>query len=110
MAFVGILFYPLPSSCVGVVLATSDYPRSSTPLQGLHAELQLGEGCQAFWGGSQLTDGSVSSGGGRVLTVTALGETLASARARVYESVKQLAGHLGTNALTYRTDIAALSF
>ncbi len=57
--------------CVGVVLATSDYPRSNTPLHGLNADLSLPEGCHAFWGGSQLVDGRVNTGGGRVLTVTA---------------------------------------
>lgn len=92
--------------CVGVVLATSDYPRSSTPLQGLDPDLSLPQGCQAFWGASTLVDGSVSSGGGRVLTVTALGESLEQARSRAYESVEGLAGRLGSAALTYRTDIA----
>jgi phosphoribosylamine---glycine ligase len=94
--------------CVGVVLATSDYPRSSTALRGLSADVSLGEGCQAFWGGSKLADGVVDSGGGRVLTVTALGEDLEAARVRAYESVKALAKRLGGAALTYRTDIARL--
>jgi len=92
--------------CVGVVLATSDYPRSSTPLRGLDANVSLPEGCQAFWGASTLVDGTVSSGGGRVLTVTALGDSLDEARSRAYDSVKGLAGRLGSAALTYRTDIA----
>jgi phosphoribosylamine--glycine ligase len=93
--------------CVGVVLATSDYPRSSTPLRGLNPDISLPDGCQAFWGASTLLDETVSSGGGRVLTVTALGERLEEARSRAYESVKGLAGRLGSAALTYRTDIAA---
>jgi phosphoribosylamine---glycine ligase len=92
--------------CVGVVLATSDYPRSSTPLRGLNSDVSLPQGCQAFWGASTLVDGTVSSGGGRVLTVTALGDSLDEARLRAYESVKGLAGRLGSAALTYRTDIA----
>jgi len=92
--------------CAGVVLATGDYPRGNTPLQGLNPDVSLGDGCRAFWGASQLIDGSVSSGGGRVLTVTALGDDLADARSRVYVAVNELAGRLGTQALTYRTDIA----
>lgn len=95
-----------PETCAGVVLATSEYPRSNTPLQGLNADVSLGEGRQAFWGGSNLADGRVNTGGGRVLTVTALGDDLPSARARAYEAVKTLATRLGTDALTYRTDIA----
>ncbi len=93
-------------SCVGVVLATPEYPRSNTPLQGLNPDVSLGEGCRAFWGASQIVDGAVNTGGGRVLTVTALGDDLEGARSRAYDAVKHLAGKLGTQALTYRTDIA----
>jgi phosphoribosylamine--glycine ligase len=94
--------------CVGIVLATSDYPRSNTPLRGLSADISLGDGCRAFWGASQRVDGTVSTGGGRVLTVTALGADLTQARAKAYDAVDYLAGRLGTQGLTYRTDIARL--
>jgi phosphoribosylamine--glycine ligase len=94
--------------CVGVVLATADYPRTNTPLEGLNPDVSLGEGCRAFWGASRSVDGSVSTGGGRVLTVTAIGDALDDARARAYAGVKQLAGRLGTADLTYRTDIASV--
>jgi phosphoribosylamine---glycine ligase len=94
-------------SCVGVVLATSDYPRSNTPLHGLSADVALGEGCQAFWGTTKVVDAKVESAGGRVLTVTALGDDLSHARLRAYDAVKTLASRLGTSALTYRRDIAA---
>jgi phosphoribosylamine--glycine ligase len=90
------------------VLATGDYPRSNTPLSGLSADVSLENGCYAFWGASHRTNGSVSTGGGRVLTVSALGDGLGEARARAYRAVKDLAGRLGTDALTYRTDIAKL--
>ena len=92
--------------CVGVVLATGEYPRSNTPLRGLSSDLSLDEGCRAFWGSSQRVNGTVNTGGGRVLTVTALGDDLAQARSRAYDSVNRLAERLGTNSLTYRTDIA----
>jgi phosphoribosylamine--glycine ligase len=95
--------------CVGIVLATSDYPRSNTTIAGLNPDLSLGEGCRVFWGGSQLVDGKVNSGGGRVLTLTALGENLEDARRRAYDAVKSLGGRLGTRDLTYRTDIARIS-
>ena len=97
-----------PDHCVGVVLATENYPRSSTPLSGLNGDVTLPDGCRAFWGASHRVDGTVSTGGGRVLTVTGLGDNLALARSNAYAAVKQLSHRLGTNALTYRTDIASL--
>jgi phosphoribosylamine--glycine ligase len=95
-------------SCVGVVLATDDYPRSSTPLRGLAADVSLDDGAQAFWGGSELSGGAVNTGGGRVLTVTALGDDVTTARVHAYAAVKSLASRLGAQGLSYRTDIAKL--
>lgn len=97
-----------PQSCAGVVLATSEYPRRNTPLQGLNPDVGLSEGCHAFWGGSRRVNGTIETGGGRVLTVTALGDDLAQARSRAYESVRALSSRLGTAALTYRGDIASV--
>jgi phosphoribosylamine---glycine ligase len=94
--------------CVGVVLATGDYPKSSTPLRGLSGDVRLNDGCRAFWSSSRRNDGTVDASGGRVLTVTALGDELNTARAKAYAAVKQLAGRLGTDQLTYRTDIGRL--
>jgi len=95
-------------ACVGVVLAGADYPRTSTPLGGLPATIDLGADAQVFWGGSTLTNGAVSSGGGRVLTVTGLGNDVAAARARAYEAVAALAARIDARDLTFRTDIAKL--
>ena len=90
------------------MLATADYPRSSTPLAGLPADVELGEGRVAFWGASALNDaGAVDSRGGRVLTVTALGQSLPEARANAYAAVDELAERMGAgSSLTYRSDIA----
>ncbi len=96
-------------SCVGVVLATADYPRASTPLQGLSPDVALGDGRVAFWGTSTVRDQSVAASGGRVLTVTALGADLAAARERAYGAVAELSQRMGTGLpLTYRSDIAAM--
>lgn len=95
-------------ACVGVVLATDRYPYENTPLRGLTASFALPEGVAAFWGGSSLVDGMVETGGGRVLTVSALGSDVPDARERAYAAVRTLASSLGTTALTYRTDIGAL--
>ncbi|MBV9972155.1 MAG: phosphoribosylamine--glycine ligase [Candidatus Eremiobacteraeota bacterium] len=98
------------NACVGVVLATADYPARSVPIEGLPPDTALAENVQAFWGGSALRDGVVDAFGGRVITVTALGENLSTARDRAYEGVRALARRLGdaSSSLTYRTDIANL--
>lgn len=93
-------------ACVGVVLATAAYPRSSTPLSGLDSDVSLPPGCAAFWGVSNLVGGRVNSPGGRVLTVTARGDDVAEARGRAYDAVKKLEQRLGASGLSYRTDIA----
>ena len=97
-------------ACVGVVLATEEYPRKSAPLAGLSRNVAVGPDAQVFWGGSTLTtDGTVDSGGGRVLTVTGLGDDVETARTRAYDAVRDLAGRAPSAArLTYRTDIAKL--
>ncbi len=95
-------------ACVGVVLASPDYPRTSTPLLGLRADVDLDDGRVAFWGASTLRDGHVDAGGGRVLTVTALGSDTESARTRAYGAVDELAHRIGAGVrLSYRSDIAA---
>lgn len=95
-------------ACVGVVVATADYPRSSTPVSGLPVDVDLGLDAQVFWGSSTIEDGAVSSGGGRVLTVTGLGNDLIAARLRTYDAVHDLAARINARDLTYRTDIAKL--
>jgi phosphoribosylamine---glycine ligase len=95
--------------CVGVVIATSDYPRSASPVLGLPANVSLGEGRSAFWGTSKLRNGVVDAAGGRVITVTALGADVASARSEAYQAVDELAARFGSGRrLTYRSDIALL--
>jgi len=96
-------------SCVGVVLATADYPRSSSPLRDLSADVALTGDRVAFWGASTLRDGVVDASGGRVLTVSALGEDVAAARANAYAAVDELAHRIGNGVgLSYRSDIAKL--
>lgn len=95
-------------ACVGVVVATADYPRSSTPIGGLPIDVNLGLDAQVFWGASTIENGAVSSGGGRVLTVTGLGNDVSEARLRAYDAVRDLAARVNVRDLTYRTDIAKM--
>jgi phosphoribosylamine--glycine ligase len=94
-------------SCVCVVLATAGYPRTSTPVTNLPADLGLSGETLAFWSASTLReDGRIDSPGGRVVTISALGETLSAARSSVYGAVLELKDALGVGSrLTCRTDI-----
>jgi phosphoribosylamine--glycine ligase len=97
-----------PAACVGVVLASADYPRASTPLRRLHADISLPAGRAAFWGASTLREGAVDAAGGRVLTVTALGPDVAAARTNAYAAVDELARRMGAGVgLSFRSDIAS---
>jgi phosphoribosylamine---glycine ligase len=94
-------------ACVGVVLATRDYPRATTPLRDLSADVALPEGRVAFWGASSLRGNVVDATGGRVLTVTALGDDIEAARANAYAAVDELAHRIGSGvSLSFRSDIA----
>jgi phosphoribosylamine--glycine ligase len=94
-------------SAVTVVLAGPDYPARSdyagAPITGLdEAEAT---GAQVFHGGTAVRDGTVVTNGGRILSVTALGTTVAEARARAYTAV-DLISFEGARA---RRDIAAVA-
>jgi len=94
-----------PRPCVAVVLASGGYPgpyRTGLPIHGLS---DLPPDVIVFHAGTRLEGGQVVTAGGRVLTVVALGETIAAARARAYEGVRCLA----FDEAQYRTDIALLA-
>lgn len=91
------------NACVGVVLTTAGYPGISTPLAGLPEA-----DASSFWGTSTRHGSVVDSVGGRVLTITALGPTIAEARINAYGACSTYIGKLPESAtLTYRKDIAA---
>ena len=87
-------------SCVGVVLASADYPRTSVAVPDLPHDLALPDEVHAFWG----------TGSGRVLTVSALGDDLSTARTRAYDAVRDLTQRFGSaTGLTFRRDIALIT-
>lgn len=94
-------------ACVGVVLATPDYPGASAPVHGLRADLALGPDRFAFWGPSELREGAVDARGGRVVTICATGEGLAEARQHAYAAVAEALAKLDAP-LRCRRDVAAL--
>ena len=87
---------------LGVVLAAGGYPaayRSGDEITGLPAQEVEGE--KVFHAGTALKDGKVLTQGGRVLCVTALGDTVADAQARAYRGARAI--HWQNS--FYRTDI-----
>jgi phosphoribosylamine--glycine ligase len=93
---------PRPAVCV--VMASQGYPGSYAKgkvISGLDEAAALPD-VKVFHSGTKLENGIVVTDGGRVLGVTALGNTLALAKERAYEAVKVIS----FPGAFYRTDIA----
>jgi phosphoribosylamine---glycine ligase len=90
-------------AAVTVVLAGPDYPARSdydgVPIVGIDAA--AAGGALVFHGGTAARNGQVVTAGGRILSVTALGRTVAEARAGAYAGVQKIA-FAGAR---FRTDI-----
>ncbi len=89
-------------SALGVVVAAAGYPdapRKGDVIMNLPADT---EDCVTFHAGTELcADGTLATSGGRVLCVTALGDSVRAAQRRAYEAVAQVK-FAGSQ---YRTDI-----
>jgi phosphoribosylamine--glycine ligase len=88
-------------SALGVVLAAAGYPdnpRKGDPISGLNA---VSEECKVFHAGTLLADGKAVTAGGRVLCVTALGETVRQAQRAAYAAIDAI--HF--DGMQYRKDI-----
>ena len=93
---------PRPAVCV--VLASQGYPGPyprGRVITGLADAAKL-PGVKVFHAGTKLENGLFVTDGGRVLGVTALGDTLADAKANAYEAVSKI--HF--QGMHYRRDIA----
>ncbi len=91
--------------CLCVVLASPGYPGrypKGLPISGLEEAAALPD-TVIFHAGTALEGGRVVTSGGRVLGVTALGDTLAEAARRAYEAV----GRVHFEGMHYRRDIGA---
>lgn len=93
---------PRPAVCV--VMAAQGYPgpyTRGTPIHGIEDAVKL-PNVQVFHAGTTRNQrGEVVTDGGRVLGVTALGETIEAARNRAYEAV----GLIKFTGMQFRTDI-----
>ena len=86
---------------LGVVLAAAGYPdepRKGDRIQGIPAPTP---DCRVFHAGTKLEDGKLVTSGGRVLCVTALGDSLRIARSRAYEAIERIR----YDGMQYRRDI-----
>lgn len=86
---------------LGVVMATAGYPQSyriDEVITGLEQPLN---GCKVFHAGTKQANDQLVTAGGRVLCVTALGETIRQAQHRAYEQVSRI----NWDSCYYRTDI-----
>ena len=94
-----------PEACVCVVMTSGGYPgtyRQGDAIAGLKAAAALGE-TFVFQAGTKLEGGRIVTAGGRVLGVTALGQTLAETAAKAYQAVERIT----FQDAHYRRDIAA---
>ncbi len=91
-------------ACVGVVMASGGYPgnyQTGIPIDGLH---DIDKDVMVFHAGTKVgaNPWDVLTNGGRVLTVVAMGKTVAQAREKVYANVSRIT----FEGAHYRKDIA----
>lgn len=88
---------------VGVVMAAGGYPGSYGKDDVISFPAECPEGTKIFHAGTKLDeDGNVVTAGGRVLCVTALGDTVTEAQQRAYDLLKEVSW----KDAYFRTDIA----
>jgi phosphoribosylamine--glycine ligase len=78
-------------AAVTVVLAARDYPERGdigTPIEGIAAAEAAG--ALVFHAGTAVRGGQLVTNGGRILSVTALGHSLAASRAAAYDAVSRI--------------------
>ncbi|MEG1431704.1 phosphoribosylamine--glycine ligase [Eubacterium sp.] len=76
-------------AAVTVVVASGGYPDAYEKGKVITGISDV-EGCEVFHAGTALKDGKLVTNGGRVLCVTALGETVEEARQQVYGQVDKI--------------------
>ena len=90
-------------ACVAVVMASGGYPgayEKGKVITGIEAAEGTG-GVQVFHAGTKVESGALVTNGGRVLNVTANGDSIESAIQKAYEAVARIA----FDGAQYRTDI-----
>jgi phosphoribosylamine--glycine ligase len=75
---------------LGIVLAAHGYPDNPRKGDEITGIPKAGEDFHVFHAGTELQEGKVLSNGGRVLCVTALGDTVRVAQRRAYQIAEQI--------------------
>lgn len=91
-----------PRSAIGVVLAAHNYPadpRTGDVITGLPHD---SDEVMVFHAGTKLVDDEITTSGGRVLCVTALGQGIEEARQKAYETIESIK----FDGMQFRKDIA----
>ena len=81
-----------PRIAVTVILASSGYPgkyETGKTIEGLENAARLPE-VQIFHAGTKRQDGKIVTSGGRVLAITALGDSVPQVRERAYAAIKKI--------------------
>jgi phosphoribosylamine--glycine ligase len=74
-------------TALGVVLAAANYPETPRRGDAISGLDQRGEDFHVFHAGTAMENGAVVTAGGRVLCVTALGDSIKMAQRRAYQVV-----------------------
>jgi phosphoribosylamine--glycine ligase len=88
-------------AALGVVLAAAGYPDAPKKGDAVTGLAAAGEDFRIFHAGTALKDGTVVTNGGRVLCVTALGDSIKMAQRRAYEGAEGIR----FDGMQYRRDI-----
>ena len=102
----GVALTASERAAVTIVLAAGNYPERGdvgTPISGI--EDAEAAGALVFHAGTALQEGRLVTNGGRILDVTAVGDSLDEARAAAYAA----AAHVDFTGVRYRRDIASFA-
>jgi phosphoribosylamine--glycine ligase len=94
------------NAAVTVVLTAADYPSAvdvGSPIRGIEAAEE--SGALVFHAGTALNGDRLVTNGGRILNVTATGESVTQARDRAYDACERIS----FSGMRYRKDIAAMA-
>ncbi|HKC44129.1 MAG TPA: phosphoribosylamine--glycine ligase [Burkholderiales bacterium] len=88
-------------AALGVVLAAANYPETPRKGDAIVGIPPAADDCRVFHAGTELVEGKLVTSGGRVLCVTALGDSVKLAQKRAYEAVTAIR----FDGMQYRRDI-----